>query len=547
MAFSKALLLGDDSEIAYETDLSFQKSGIRHVIAVSGLHVSVLFSAVYFVAGKKSLLTMLLGYPVLLLFCAVAGFTPSVVRACIMQALVILAMTVKRECDQGTSLAFAVMVILGINPLAITSVSFQLSVGSMIGIFLFSKRIAKYCLNREFIQKLSSRNILRRIWTLVVNSASVTLGAMSVTIPLCAWYFGMVSVIGIVTNLLTMWVVSFAFCGIIFACLLSLVWMPAGTLVAELISWPIRYILWAAGLLSRVPGGVAYTGSPYTVIWIVSTIGLVALFFLCMRKAPALLSGAVVGLYALSMIATWAEPYRDNVRVTVLDVGQGQCILLQSRDSAYLLDCGGSEPEQVANTVLCAMGAQGIYSLDGIILTHFDKDHANATAYVLQTVSTNRLYLPNTEPESAIRMELVSQGIPITWVTQTQKISCGVGELTLFPSQISDSGNESSLCILYQGENCGILVTGDRDFQGEADLLKQGEIPKLDVLVVGHHGAYTSAGWQLLSQTMPEIVVISVGRDNLHGHPDSYTLDRLYRFGCTVRRTDEEGTIYIRG
>ncbi len=546
-AFSKALLLGDDSEISYRENMSFQKSGIRHIIAVSGLHVSILFSMVYFVTYGRSGLTLLIGLPVLLLFSAVAGFTPSVVRACIMQALMILSMAVSREYDRATSLSFAVLVILVANPLAITSVSFQLSVGSMIGIFLFSQKIAQYLLDRKPFKKLDRKSKQGRFLCSIVQSFGVTLGAMTVTVPLCACYFGMVSVIGAVTNLLTLWIVSYVFCGIIVACLLSMLWMPLGVLLAAIISWLIRYILFAAQLLSCFPGGVAYTDSPYTVLWITSTLSLLILFAFSKRRSPALLAGAISFLYVLSLFATWVEPYTDDVRMTILDVGQGQCVLLQSKDSAYLLDCGGDDPERTADAAVEALGAQGIYSLDGIILTHYDTDHANGTPYLLQAVPVERLYLPAAEPESKLRKQLESQDVPITWVTDRKMLPCGVGELTIYPFPGAEDGNESSMCILYQGENCAILITGDRDLQGESYLLQQGDIPKLDVLVVGHHGASTAAGWELLAHTQPDVAVISVGENNFHDHPDAYTLERLHRFGCIVRRTDKEGTITIRG
>lgn len=545
--FAKALLLGDDSQISFQENMAFQKSGIRHVIAVSGLHVSILFSVVYFVTGRKSLFTLLLGIPVLLLFCAIAGFSPSVVRACIMQALVILSMAVNKEYDPGTSLAFAVLVMLIINPLTVTSVSFQLSVGSMVGIFLFSGPVSRYLLSKKLLKKYNDKSLRGRLMRGSIKSLSVTVSAMVVTLPLCAWYFGMVSVISLITNLITLWVVSFVFYGIMLSCLFSLVWTPAGTAVAFLVSWPIRYIQIAAKIMSGVPGGVAYTDSPYVVLWITASLILILLFLICKRKSPLLLTASISVLYMLSLLLTWFEPYLDRVRLTVLDVGQGQCLLLQSKDQAYLLDCGGEDPEQVAEAAIQAMGAQGIYSLDGIILTHYDEDHANGAFYVIQTVPVERLYLPDTEAESEIRMQLEAQDVPVSWITHRQKLQCGTGELTLYPSEMSEEGNESSMCILYQSENCAILVTGDRDLNGEKHLLEQGIIPKLDVLVVGHHGAYSSTGWELLHATQPDVAVICVGKDNLHGHPDSYTLDRLYRFGCIVRRTDHEGTIHIRG
>ncbi len=545
--FAKALLLGDDHDIDYGEDMSYRKSGIRHVIAVSGLHVSILFSMVFFVSNRSYLLSLLLGLPVLFLFSAVAGFSPSVVRACIMQVLMILAMVVNREYDPGTSLAFSALVILCINPLTITSVSFQLSAGSMIGIFLFSQRISSYILSRKPLKKYDSKTRKGRFVRFIVQSVGVSLGALIVTLPLCAFYFGMVSVISVVTNLATLWLVSFVFCGIIASCALSLLWLPAGNILAYVVSWPIRYIQTVSRLLSGIPGGVAYTDSPYTAIWIGASAILILLFMLCKRKSPMLLSLSLIGFYMLSLFLTWYEPYSDRVRLTVLDVGQGQCILLQSKDSAYLLDCGGENGEYVADAAICALGAQGINQLDGIILTHYDKDHANGTPYLLQTIPVKQLYLPDTEKENSMRMMIEEQGVPITWVSDVQKLSCGVGELTVFPAEIKEDGNESSMCILYQTEKCAILVTGDRDLQGETYLLEQGNIPQLDVLVVGHHGSYNATGWELLNRTNPRIAIVSVGEQNPHGHPNKLTLERLYRFGCIVRRTDQEGTIIIRG
>ena len=137
LAFATALLLGDSSLLEYETDTDFKISGIRHVIAVSGLHVSILMSVVYIFCGRRRYLSAVIGLPVLFVFAAVVGFTPSVVRACIMQGLMLLALFFNKEYDPPTALAFAVLSMLCVNPMQIVSVSFQLSCGCLIGIFLF--------------------------------------------------------------------------------------------------------------------------------------------------------------------------------------------------------------------------------------------------------------------------------------------------------------------------------------------------------------------------------------------------------------------------
>jgi len=124
-ALAKALVLGDSSDMSYEENTIFSVSGIRHVIAVSGLHVSILFSVISTVCFRKKSLIAIIGIPVLLIFAAVTGFTPSVMRACLMQCLVILSMLVMKEYDAFTSLAFSALVILAFNPLSITDIGFS--------------------------------------------------------------------------------------------------------------------------------------------------------------------------------------------------------------------------------------------------------------------------------------------------------------------------------------------------------------------------------------------------------------------------------------
>ena len=217
--FSKGLLLGDTTDFAYETDTDFKTSGIRHVVAVSGLHISILFALISTITFRKRYLTALLGYPILLLFASVAGFTPSVCRACIMSALMLLAMLFEKEYDGPTALSFSALVMLLVNPLVITSISLQLSVASVAGIFLFREGIRNWLLSR--FGKMEKHTWKARLVRWFSASVAISLSAMSLTTPLCALYFGTVSLVGVLTNLLTMWVISFIFYGLILVCMMS--------------------------------------------------------------------------------------------------------------------------------------------------------------------------------------------------------------------------------------------------------------------------------------------------------------------------------------
>ena len=546
LGFARALLLGDSSLLTYEEETAFRTSGIRHVIAVSGLHVSILFSLVYMLVGKRRYLTAILGIPVLMLFAAVAGFTPSINRACIMQSLMILALLFDREYDPPTALSFAVLVMLFGNPLTVTSVSFQLSAGCMVGIFLFSQRISGYIL--RCLGSPKSRTLKGKLCRWFAGSVSVTLSAMAVTTPLCAIYFQSVSLIGILTNLLTLWVISFIFYGIMLSLIAGAIWLPAGRCVAWLISLPIRFVLAAAKILGSVPLAAVYTASVYVVMWLIFSYILFAVFLFSKKKHPVLLASCVVVLLALCVLCSWVEPRLDSYRLTVLDVGQGQCILLQVEDRHYIVDCGGDTDAGAADIAAQWLLSQGITRIDGLILTHYDRDHAGGVAMLLSRIPADTLYLPDVADDKNIRKVLTEQySHQIQWIQPETVTKIHGADITIFAAEKGKTDNESSLCILFQPNNCDILITGDRSTAGESKLLEQTKLPELDVLIVGHHGAKSSTGIQLLAKTNPEIAVISVGRDNSYGLPSQQVLYLLSLFDCRVLRTDRDGTILIRG
>jgi len=538
--FARALLLGDTTGIDYETDTAMKISGIRHVIAVSGLHVSVVFGLLYLLAGKKRFLTALIGIPAVILFAALAGFTPSVTRACIMQILMMVALLFEKDYDPPTALAFAVLVMLGINPMAICSVSFQLSAGCMIGMFLFSERIYNWMMNTPYFGK-------GKLSTLIARSVSITLSTMITTAPLSAYYFGTVSLIGVVTNLITLWSITLVFYGIMLVCALSYIFVPASQFIGYVLSGLIRFVKAAASAMAAVPMSAVYTKSVYIVIWMAFAY-LLLMVYLLIRKKPAKLFTALVLLgLCVAVSLSWIEPMMYECHVTMLDVGQGQAILLQSKGKTFLVDCGSDYNKGAADTTAETLLSRGIRKLDGIILTHYDGDHCGGLPYLLTRISAENLFLPNAQDGETVQTQLlsVSDGSLHT-VREDLKLSYDNVEITIFAPVSYNSGNESSMCVLFQTENCDILIVGDRSERTERILVSQYDLPKLDVLVAGHHGSKTSTSMELLNATMPEYVFISVGEGNPYGHPAEETIARLLEYGCQIFRTDQCGTVIFR-
>ena len=546
VAFAKALILGERYDMGYELETSLTVSGIIHLVAVSGLHVSVLFSLLFLLLGSRRLLTPIVGTVFLVFVAAVSGFTPSIVRACLMNGLMLFALFSGREPDGPTSLAFAVTVMLAVNPLCVTSVGLQLSVASVIGIMLFAERISGWVQDLPLWGDVRRRTVKHYVRSTLAGSLSVTLAATIATAPLTAAYFGTVSLVGMLTNLLTVGVANAVFALSVVAVALAFLWLWPAKLLAWVLAWGMRYIIAVAGVLGSFPLAAVYTESIYILVWLIATYLLISVFLAMKSKRAWLLCAFVAGTLGIAVLFSWLEPKLDDLRVTAVDVGQGQCILLQSDGKTYMVDCGGDTGDIAADAAAEVLLSQGVFRLDGLIITHYDEDHVGGAAKLLSRVPAETVYLPQTPGWENWSADIIAHAEgDVIWVNEDISLTWDDTQMWLFASGYTESSNESSLCVLYQKDKCDILITGDRTSVGEADLLLDG-VGDLDILVAGHHGAATSTSAYFLKKTRPELVLISAGKDNRYNHPAQAVLDRLAQHGCAVLRTDVEGTIIVR-
>ena len=232
--------------------------------------------------------------------------------------------------------------------------------------------------------------------------------------------------------------------------------------------------------------------------------------------------------------------------MTVLDVGQGQCILLQSDGKTYMVDCGGDYDADAADLASETLLSQGISHIDGLIITHFDRDHAGGAVSFLSRTPADAVYIPDHPDEGGILAALNESSPESIFVIQEPiQLFYGGSMLAIYPSLVPESENDGSLAVLFRADDCDILITGDRNGFGERLLLKEAAIPELDILVAGHHGSGNSTCEELLAATKPAIVAISVG-NNSYGHPSQDVLERLQRHGCMIYRTDQQGNLIFR-
>ena len=542
--FMLALLTGDTEELSYGLRNDMSLAGISHVVAVSGMHVSLICALVMNLCLRRRRLAAGVCLGALWFFAAMLGFTPSVTRAVVMNSVMLMAPILRRDYDGPTGLGVALLVLLLKNPWSIASVGLQLSFAAVAGIQWMSRPIDRWL--RRLCRVDHPRDYFRlrgKILHFLIGSVATTLGASVLTLPLTAYYFGTVSLISLLSNLLLLPILSAVFSLGYPLVALSFCFYPVTMWVAEQLSVVIRAVLWAVELLADIPYGALYTQSPYVILWLAASYILLALAWRYRR--PGLSLALVLGM--LLSVPLLQSIHREKLRFTMLDVGQGQCLLVESGEMSAVIDCGGSHGESSGEKAARALQSRGWQTVDALILTHFDTDHVGGCLQLMDRMEIRRLYLPDISEDSPWRKTLVREAnqrsIPICWVTEDSQLPLDEGSVSIFAPVRKKTDNDG-LSLLLSVEKCDILITGDLSHAGERELLLTRALPDLEVLVAGHHGSADSTSPQLLRYTKPELLLISVG-SNPHGHPRPEVLSRAEAVGAQVQRTDQDGTIII--
>ena len=549
----QALVTGNRDNLTDQFTTSLQRTGLSHVVVVSGMHLSVLADLLTWLLGRGKRSTAVVASLWVLVFCGVAGNTPSVTRAAVMVLLLQLAPLCRRDRDGPTSLGLALMLLLIWNPFSAAHVGLQLSFASVAGIELFSERIGL-----GMMAPLRRRRggppwtrPLRWLCFAGISALATTLGAMVFTVPLVAWHFGYLSVIAPLSNLLVIDTVSLVFLGGLFLGLLGAA-VPAAGLLAPPVEWLARYVQRVIDGLGGLSMASVPLNSFYYGAWLVLCYLLLA-GWLAARgpKRPILPVCACVSTFCLSLMLTAADFHTGALTAVVLDVGQGQSVLLRSGSFLALVDCGGDAPADAGDVAADYIQSLGRSRLDLLVISHCHADHANGVPQLLERVEVGAIALPDTEAGEGLREEILSlaeeKGIPIQFVaSDTAYLLENGASITLFPPLgVGTDTNELGLSLLATADGFDVLITGDMSGEVEELLLTHTALPDIELLVAGHHGSATSTTQALLEAVRPELAVISAGANNRYGHPARETLERLAAIGAEIYRTDLQGTVVI--
>lgn len=549
-AFHLALLTGEKQALYGDADLynDLSRAGLMHISAVSGMHVSFLVGFLALLIPARRALS-LVTLPFLLLFAALTGFTPSVCRAAFMQFILLLAPLVHREEDSLTSLGSALALLLCINPCSALSISLQLSFGAAAGILLFAPG-----LRQRMLAGLPERGIAGALCRTVCSILSASLGAMTFTLPLTALHFGLISLVSPLSNALCLWIVSLLFVGGYLTLGLGALSLPLGKAAGSVLAFGDRFVFAVARTLSALPGAAVYTENRLYLWWLLLAYVLLLTALLVSRlrkKEPPLLrvGSAVILTLCLCVGLQGLQRREPGLSVSVIDVGQGACTLLERGDAAVMVDCGSintldNAGDRAADYAL----SRGRRELSALILTHLHRDHCDGVGQLLSQLRVHRLYLPRGQ-EPAEEAEILAlaerYGTEAVFVDDELCLS-GEGLRLRLNAPPTFGDREAGLFVLGSCGEFDVLITGDADASMERRYVQLSPPGDIEILLVGHHGSSGSTAERFLDAVQADAAVISVGY-NTYGHPTAATLERLAARNISVYRTDENGTVRIRG
>ena len=531
------LVLGEDEGLGQELQDDFRSSGLYHLLAVSGQNVA-------FVAGGVLVLAWLLGISRFVAelgalaaigaYVLAVGWQPSVVRAGVAGALASLAWLAARPRDRWYFLLVGGALLLAWNPYSLYEPGFQLSFTAVAAIFVLVPRLERI---------LEGYPVPKWLGTIVAVSGAC--GA--VTAPILLVQFGSVPAYSILSNALAAPVVGVSFSLALLTALLDQVLPPAAVAAGWVNGWLAAYVAACARLVGGLPGADV-EASAALAIGGMAIIALVAWARLPRWRRPGL---ALVAGLAVLVAAAWQirpqglRPPPSGFRLTVLDVGQGDAILLEVREGAVLVDQG--PPEGDVDDQLRKLGVR---QLSLAVLTHPQRDHVGGAAELLRHVRVGRILDPEIPAESpehdAALAEARKRRVPV--LTARAGLAFHLGALRLRvlwpagePSEHQDP-NLFATVILASYGSVDVLLTAD----AESPVTLPLDPPPVEILKVAHHGSADDGLPRLLALTRPEVAVISCGKNNDYGHPTPSTLAALDAApGLDVFRTDRQGGIVI--
>ncbi len=572
----KAMLLGDKNDIDDEIKDIYKRNGAIHVIAISGIHISLIGMTLYKLLRKTSLWLIpsaAISILVMYLYGVMCGMSTSAFRAILMFSVRLLADMIGRTYDMLSALSLAAITLLIDQPLYIRHSGFLMSFGAILAIGYILPAFP------EILKKGKLKFI------------SASLAITLVTFPIYISCYYTFPVYSIVINLMIIPLISFLMIAGIVCIIIGGIFTPAGVLLGYVDHFILKWFLLCCNAGDMLPGSTWYIGARtkwQIAVYLAALIIYVAVWHyreriisFCKKeeKVVNLLRYAVL-VAGFVVICIRIQP---PLKITSVDVGQGDGIVIETKDFKCMIDGGSTSKTELARYSLVPfLSYEGIGALDAVILTHEDQDHMSGILELMDMMETRRgnirirnLILPQIDEVSKgenyrlLEKRAGDLAIPVSYIKQGDEINPGGKRVTGLPiingpnnglslkcigpvsGMITDEPNAYSTILLLRYGNFSALLTGDVEGTGQDNLkayIRQNpnEFNNLTLLKVAHHGSEYTTDEEFLSLIKPRVSIISCGENNRYGHPHEALVNRLEAIGTQIYRTDLKGAITVK-
>lgn len=582
-ATASAMVLGRKKGMDSEVKALYQGAGISHLLAISGLHLSLIGAGLFGLLKKVRLPVALsagISTWILIVYAQLTGMGISTRRALVMFLLFLAAGLLKRTPDLPTSLAVAALLLLVPRPQRILDAGFQLSFSAVLGIAVMIPVLQDgwedAAPSLRVTDGVAGWNIARtaivRTCRLLRKNILAGLGITMTMLPFLLIHFYEWSPWSVLLNLAVI-----PLMGILLPCLIGLQLVARLTAFTHCLELPQHLLCTAIEAIfscyeqlcrftTALPGSILHTGYPTWQTLTAYTIGLIALAVSGKKLRPHLRLAAAVCLMGIFLIRLPGE-----LNVTMLDVGQGECVGIETREHhVYLVDAGSTSKKKTGQyQIIPWLKYIGTRSVEGIFITHWDEDHISAVGELLEwskssRVKIRRIFLPDVALKDEVLETLLQQieeaNVSVEYLSAGERMTDGALQISClhpYAKKVPEDRNDASLVLRLSQGDFQMLLTGDLERSGEDWLVEQArpavEQPqpaaqnplRCTILDAGHHGASNATGEALLDLAQPGVVLISCGKNNRYGHPAPETLQRLEERGIRWYSTAEVGAIQV--
>lgn len=525
--YIKAFIFGNNKSIITDVMSSYQGIGISHLFAISGMHVGLLtlvISKLLMKLNIKEKYIFIIISLFLFFYLFITGVSPSILRA-IFFYLFFSINKIYNLNIKGVNIFMLIFSIsLLVNPYYIHEVSFLYSYTISFSILLVGNKIS----NGSYFKRLFLTSLISFI----------------VSFPITIYFFNQINILSVFYNML-------------FVPFISMIVFPLSiiTYIIPFFEPIFNVFISLMEFLALKFNSISFSKLIFPSLpryyYILYIVGVVIFIYFYNKKIISVLPILLLALFNYLYPVFFNQNY-----LMFLDVGQGDSILIHSKDKTMLVDTGGvinysrekwqerkNEKSLTNYVTIPVLKKLGIRKIDYLVLTHGDFDHMGEALKLIKQYRVEDIYL-NQGNFNLLEKKVIKKYRHVYQIREKEKIVLGNINIVQINKEFSDENDSSSILLMYY-KNKKILLTGDASKKSEEYILNKYNIGKIDVLKIGHHGSKTSTSDELLEELRPSLVIISCGKNNRFNHPHKETIDKLKEYRIKYLRTDISGTIRI--